>query len=40
MTDTCVHICMEGIRNRNPELEEKAVIEKVRERILFRKRVR
>ena len=32
MTDVCVHICMEGIRNGNPELDEKAVIEKVRER--------
>ena len=40
MTDICVRICMAGIRSQHPELEEKAIMEKVRKRILSVKPVK
>lgn len=37
MSDVCVRICAEGIRNQNPSVKEERVIEKVRERIFREK---
>jgi len=39
MSDVCVRICAEGIRDQNPRVKEERVIEKVRERI-FREKPR
>jgi len=36
MSDVCVRICAEGIRDQNASIKEKRVIEKVRKRILRR----
>ena len=33
MTDVCVRVCADGIRDRHPEITEEELVEKVRERI-------
>ena len=35
MTDVCVHICADAIRDQNRGLKEEELIERVRERIRF-----
>lgn len=39
MTDVCLRICAEGIRNRNPTISEEQVIESLRERIRYMKKL-
>lgn len=38
MTDTVVQICAAGVRSQNPNISEKELIEKVRERMMDQKR--
>ena len=38
MTDTVVQICAEGVKSKNPNISEKELIEKVRERMMDQKR--
>ena len=38
MTDVCVRVCADGIRDLNPDLKEEELMERVRERIGFGKR--
>lgn len=40
MTDGCVRICADGIRNQFPEITEEELIEKLRERLDWSKRKR
>lgn len=35
MSDVCIKVCAEGIRNANPNISEKELIERVRERLMF-----
>jgi hypothetical protein len=35
MTDVCVRICADGIKDENPQISEKELLEKVSERIRF-----
>ena len=38
MTNAAVEACMEGIRAQNPDITERELVEKVRERLEWRKR--
>jgi hypothetical protein len=38
MSDVCIRVCAEGVRNANPSISEKELIERVRERLMFGKR--
>lgn len=38
MTEACVRICAEGIKAQNPNITEKELIEKLRERLEWAKR--
>jgi len=38
MSDVCVRICAEGVRNQNPGISEEELIERVRERLMLGKR--
>jgi hypothetical protein len=38
MTDACIRICADGIRNQNPRISEKELVEKLRERLEWSKR--
>jgi hypothetical protein len=38
MSDVCVRICAEGVRNQNPGISEEKLIERVRERLMLGKR--
>ena len=40
MSDVCVRICADGVRDENPRLSEEEVVKRVRERLLFSKRRR
>lgn len=40
MTDGCVRICADGIRNQFPGITEEKLIEKLRERLEWSKRKR
>jgi len=40
MSDVCVRICADGVRDENPSLSEEEVVKRVRERLLFSKRRR
>jgi hypothetical protein len=35
MTDVCIHICSEGIRNQHPEITDNRLLELLRERLAF-----
>jgi hypothetical protein len=35
MTDVCIRICSEGIRNQHPEITENKLLELLRERLAF-----
>jgi hypothetical protein len=37
MTDVCVRICADGVRDGNPSLGEEEIVERVRERLMFSK---
>lgn len=38
MTDVCVHICANAVKQKYPEIKEKELIKRVRERIIFERR--
>ena len=38
MSDVCVRVCADGVRNQNPGISEEELIERVRERLMFGKR--
>ena len=38
MSDVCVRVCADGVRDQNPGISEEELIERVRERLLFGKR--
>lgn len=38
MVDTCVRICCDGLRDRDESIGQEELLEKVRKRIIFRKR--
>jgi hypothetical protein len=38
MSDVCVRVCADGVRDQNPGISEKELIERVRERLMFGKR--
>jgi hypothetical protein len=38
MTDVCVRICADGIRDKQPTISERELIEQLRERLMFSKR--
>jgi hypothetical protein len=40
MTDSCVRICADGIRNQFPGISEEELMEKLRERMQWSKRNR
>jgi hypothetical protein len=40
MTDACVRICADGIKTQYPGISEKELMEKLRERLNWAKRVR
>jgi hypothetical protein len=40
MTDVCLRICAEGIREQHPDMTEKELVERVRERIQYARRRR
>jgi hypothetical protein len=40
MTDVCLRICAEGIREQHPDITEKELVERVRERIQYARRCR
>ena len=38
MSDVCVRVCADGVRDQNPGISDKELIERVRERLVFGKR--
>ena len=38
MTDACIRVCAEGIRDRNPAITEEELLEELRERIAYTRR--
>ena len=40
MSDVCVRVCADGVRDGDPSVSEKELVERVRERLLFSKRWR
>lgn len=40
MSDVCIRVCADGVRDQNPSISEKELIERVRERLTFDKRVK
>jgi len=40
MSDVCVRVCADGVRDQNPGISEEELIERVRERLMFGKRQR
>jgi hypothetical protein len=38
MTDTCVHVCADSVKDQNRMISEEELLERVRERISFGKR--
>jgi hypothetical protein len=38
MSDVCVRVCADGVRDQNPSISEEGLIERVRERLMFGKR--
>jgi hypothetical protein len=37
MSDVCVRVCADGVRDQNPGISEEELIERVRERLMFDK---
>jgi hypothetical protein len=40
MSDVCIRVCADGVRDQNPGISEEELIERVRERLMFGKRRR
>ncbi|MEM3566310.1 MAG: hypothetical protein QXK47_03730 [Candidatus Bathyarchaeia archaeon] len=40
MSDVCIRICAEGVKTQNPRLSDEALIELVRERLMYEKNSR
>lgn len=40
MSDVCVRVCADGVRDWDPSVSEEELVERVRERLLFSKRRR
>jgi len=40
MTDLCVRVCADGIRDQSPNISEEELAEQIRERFVFAKRHR
>jgi len=40
MSDVCVRVCADGVRDGDPSVSEEELVERVRERLLFSKRRR
>jgi len=40
MSDVCIRVCADGVRDQNPGISEEELVERVRERLMFDKRVR
>lgn len=40
MTDVCVRVCADAVRDRYPTIKEEELVERVRERIMYGKRRR
>lgn len=38
MIDTCIHICTDALRDRDKTIKEEELLEKVRARIMYKKR--
>lgn len=38
MSDVCIRVCADGVRDQNPGISEEELIERVRERLMFDKR--
>lgn len=38
MTDVCLRVCAEGIKDQNPNITEQELMEKLRERIQYARR--
>jgi len=38
MTDTCTRICADGVRDQGEAVKEDEIMERVRERIMYKKR--
>lgn len=35
MSDVCIRVCTDGVKDQNPDISEKELIEKARQRLLF-----
>jgi len=40
MSDVCIRVCADGVRDQNPGISEEELVERVRERLMFCKRQR
>ncbi|MEM3616652.1 MAG: hypothetical protein QXG76_05580 [Candidatus Bathyarchaeia archaeon] len=40
MSDVCIMVCAEGVKAQNPRLSDEALIELVRERLMYEKNLR
>ena len=38
MSDVCIRVCADGVRDQNPGISEEELIERVRERLVFGRR--
>jgi len=38
MSDVCIRVCADGVRDQNPGISEEELIERVRERLMFDRR--
>ena len=38
MTDACVRVCADGVRDEQPKMKEKELLKRVRERITYGRR--
>jgi len=38
MSDVCIRVCADGVKDQNPGISEEELIERVRERLIFGKR--
>ena len=38
MSDVCIRVCADGVRDQNPGISERALVERVRERLMFGRR--
>jgi len=38
MTDACVRVCADGVRDEQPKMKEKELLKRVRERIAYGRR--